>query len=153
MIFASYLPQILRKKTSVADERRWLDFYAGLAEARDVNTVFAAPGETEVEERKPSRLTFTPKDIPAVEICYQSPFEPLNKDIAERYLGYKNNRTARALHWRHPDGPRPTLILVHGVVESWYSFNAQFFSLKSFYDHGYDAVSYTHLTLPTIYSV
>ncbi|AKH67875.1 Alpha/beta hydrolase family [Spongiibacter sp. IMCC21906] len=142
MVTAAMLPKLL-KGAMGSKERHWLDFYTEMAEARDINQVFQPPADVYVEECKPSFFTRIPKDIPAVELCFDSPFTPLNPDITASYLSHKNNRRARALHWRHPEGPRPTMIFVHGVVESWYSVNSVFFSLKSFYDQGYDVVMFT----------
>jgi len=45
--------------------------------------------------------------------------------------------------WSHPEGPRPTLIFVHGVVASDYRFNSRFFSLPWFYERGYDIALFT----------
>ena len=42
-------------------------------------------------------------------------------------------------------GEGPLVLLVHGFPESWFSWRHQIDALA--------AVSYTHLTLPTIYSV
>jgi pimeloyl-ACP methyl ester carboxylesterase len=46
----------------------------------------------------------------------------------------------RARYWRHDDGPRPTLIAVHGFMADPYWLNERFFALQEFYDHGYDVI-------------
>ena len=54
-----------------------------------------------------------------------------------------NNATARFQHWRHDDGPRPTLCVIHGFMGSAYLFNGVFFSLPWFYRSGYDVALFT----------
>eukprot|EP00919_Chromeraceae_sp_WS-2016_P043232 GHVR01103255.1.p1 GENE.GHVR01103255.1~~GHVR01103255.1.p1 ORF type:complete len:394 (-),score=15.81 GHVR01103255.1:488-1669(-) len=142
MISGTLLPQLL-KSDGLTREREWMDFYAKLAEQRDVDQVFIPPPKVDVSEHKIGKLAYKPKDIPALELRFESPFTPLNTELTDSYLSYTRNRTARAQYWTHPSGPRPTLIFVHGVVESWYGFNSLFFSLRWFYDNGYDIVLMT----------
>ena len=142
MISATLVPQLF-KGDGMTRERAQMDFYAGLAESRDVDKVFIPPPRVEVSSHKVGRFTYKPKGIPAVELRFSSPFTPLNPNLTDSYLSYKRNRTASAQHWTHPDGPRPTLIFVHGVVESWYGFNSLFFSLRWFYNNGYDILLMT----------
>jgi pimeloyl-ACP methyl ester carboxylesterase len=139
MISGALLPQVI-KREGLSREREWMDFYAHLAEQRDVDQVFIAPPKVNITEHKMGKFAYKPKDIPAVELRFESPFTPLNPALTESYLSYTRNRTARAQYWRHPDRARPTLIFVHGVVESSYAFNSLFFSLKTFYDNGYDVL-------------
>jgi pimeloyl-ACP methyl ester carboxylesterase len=142
MISGAFVPQLI-KRDGMARERARMDFYAGMAEDRDVDKVFIPPPKVEVEAHKIGRFNYKPKGIPAVDLRFTSPFTPLNPDLTESYLGYKRNQTASAQYWTHPDGPRPTLIFVHGVVESWYGFNSLFFSLRWFYESGYDILLMT----------
>jgi hypothetical protein len=142
VISGTLLPQLV-KRDGMAREREWMDFYAKLAEQRDVDLVFLPPPKVDITEHKMSKFGYKPKDIPAVELRFDSPFTPLNPDLNDSYLSYKRNRIARAQYWTHPAGPRPTLIFVHGVIESWYGFNSLFFSLRWFYDNGYDVVLMT----------
>jgi pimeloyl-ACP methyl ester carboxylesterase len=139
MLSGALLPQII-KRDGLNREREWLDFYADLAEQRDVDKVFIAPPKVDISEHKIGKFAYKPKGIKAVELRFESPFTPLNPALTESYLSYTRNRTARAQYWSHPDGPRPTLIFVHGVVESSYAFNSLFFSLRTFYDKGYDVL-------------
>lgn len=46
-------------------------------------------------------------------------------------------------HWRHRDGPRPTLCVIHGFMGSSYLLNGLFFSLPWYYRSGYDVLLYT----------
>ncbi len=142
MISGTLVPQLFKGK-EMAKERARMDFYANLAASRDVDKVFIQPPKVDVSVHKISRFSYKPRGIPAVDLRFNSAFTPLNPEVRERYLSYKRNRTASAQYWAHPDGPRPTLIFVHGVVESWYGFNSLFFSLRWFYDNGYDIVLMT----------
>jgi|TARA_R110001583_G_scaffold43077_3_gene136974 pimeloyl-ACP methyl ester carboxylesterase len=142
MISGALLPQFLLGG-GMARERARMNFYAGLAESREIDDVFIPPPKVNVEAHKIGRFSYKPKDIPAVELRFTSPFTPLNPELTDSYLSYKRNRTACAQYWSHPDGPRPTLIFVHGVVESSYAFNSVFFSLSSFYNNGYDILLMT----------
>ena len=53
------------------------------------------------------------------------------------------NNIVRAQHWRHDDGPRPTLCVIHGFMGSSYLLNGLFFSLPWYYRSGYDVLLYT----------
>ena len=55
----------------------------------------------------------------------------------------KRNRTAWAQHWRHHDGPRPTLVVIHGFMADPYWVNSRFLALPWFYKQGYDILLYT----------
>jgi hypothetical protein len=45
---------------------------------------------------------------------FESEYQPNDPEIRDEYLAHHRNRTAHAYLWRHPSGPRPTLICVHG---------------------------------------
>jgi pimeloyl-ACP methyl ester carboxylesterase len=53
------------------------------------------------------------------------------------------NELVAAHHWRHSDGPRRTLCVIHGFGASPVWFNALFFSLKAFFAEGWDVLLYT----------
>ena len=55
----------------------------------------------------------------------------------------RRNNVVHAQHWRHDDGPHPTLCVIHGFMGSAYLFNGLFFSLPWFYRSGYDVLLYT----------
>jgi pimeloyl-ACP methyl ester carboxylesterase len=62
--------------------------------------------------------------------------------MRDSYAAFARNRTAWAQHWRHADGPRPTLCVIHGFGASPYWFNSAFFALPWFYGQGYDVLQY-----------
>jgi hypothetical protein len=65
----------------------------------------------------------------AEELRFESEFEPRDPEIRERWLAVAPNRTARALLWRHADGPRPTLIVIHGYGMGRPGFDARAFEV------------------------
>ncbi len=125
----------------VRDERRRLEFAADLADERDPGRVFVPP--------PPVRIRVEPGRGPGVPggrvelLRFDSPFEPLNPDVRADYARHENNRAARAQHWRHEDGPRPTLCVIHGFGASPAWFNTAFFSLREFFAEGWDVLLYT----------
>lgn len=142
MFSASALPR-LKRKADIARDARAMEFYSTLANDRDVDKVFVKPPQVEVKAEQPPAWSYKPHGIPAFNLSFKSPYEPLCTEVADDFLSHRRNRTAHAQLWTHPGGPRPTLIFVHGVVGSWYSFNANFFNLHEFYHKGYDILLFT----------
>ncbi len=77
------------------------------------------------------------------QIRFESGFRPLNPEMRGLWNSLRNNNTVAAQHWRHDDGPRPTLCVIHGFLGSPYLFNGVFFSLPWFFKSGYDIMLYT----------
>ncbi len=120
------------------------DFYAGFAERSSPHDFFTEPARvTEFREKPPEWYHFVPEDGESVSLTFESPFEPVNPRLRERYLSHRRNRVARAQYWRHNDGPRPTLVVVHGFVADPYWVNTRFLALPWFYKQGYDVLLYT----------
>ena len=63
--------------------------------------------------------------------------------MRKRGARLQNNNVVRAQHWRHDDGPHPTLCLIHGFMGSPYLLNGLWMSLPWFYRSGYDVLLYT----------
>ena len=74
---------------------------------------------------------------------FPSTYVALNPELREDYARHENNALARAQHWRHEDGPRPTLCVIHGFGASPAWLNTAFFSLKDFFAEGWDVLLYT----------
>lgn len=142
-ISASLLPKLALQPRLLSDERQAMDFYAALAEQRDADRVFPVPPAVNVCAQSPSRWQRWREPAPTSLLSFDSPFEPLNPEMTDRYLANRRNRRAEVQLWSHPEGPRPTLIFVHGVVASDYRFNSRFFSLPWFYERGYDIALFT----------
>lgn len=143
MISASVIPVMLSRR-SASFELDQLDFYAALSKGGDPAAVFLAP-PSGVEVR--ARQVRPPVWLRAVGrmdlLTFKSPFEALNPAARVDFASHGRNGIARAQHWRHLDGPRPTIIVVHGFMGSPYIFNSAFFSLPWFYGHGYDVLLVT----------
>ncbi len=142
-ISASMLPKLIMRPNVLADERRHMDFYAELAAQRDATKVFVKPPATDVKAQQTPRWERWRKRVPTLQLSFDSPFEPLNPEMTDSYLAHQRNSRAQVQYWSHPEGPRKTLIFVHGVVASDYDFNSRFFSLPWFYQRGYDIALFT----------
>ena len=130
-------------RTSGRAQRRAVEFFADLAASEDPASVFHPPPEVEVRTRRLGRQVWAPTVGHIDLLTFQSPYEPACPDLAESFLSHSRNSIARAQHWRHPDAPRPTIVVVHGFTGSPYWFNSTFFSLPWFYGHGCDVVLVT----------
>lgn len=147
MVGASMLPRVakaLLQPGSVGDENEAMAFYAGLAAAKDPQLSFPAPAEL---PRVASRAAGPVAELVAHgrvdNIAFRSSFEAINPAERRRRSSYTRNNVVHAQHWRHNDGPHPTLCLIHGFMGSAYLFNGLFFSLPWFYRSGYDVLLYT----------
>ena len=125
-------------------ERSDLAFYAELAAARDPVKSFPAPTELPRVSSRPAspraeRLARGTVD----NIAFTSSFTAINPAMRSRWNAFKSNNTVRAQHWRHDDGPRPTLCVIHGFMGSSYLVNGRFFTLPWYYRSGYDVLMYT----------
>ncbi len=110
----------------------------------DPRALFAPPAEPiEVTHYEPRRRGFTPVDGVCDGLKFESPYRPFNAQYAKRFERHQRSRVARARYWRHNDGPRPTLIAIHGFMADSYWFNERFFSLQRFYEEGCDVILYT----------
>jgi pimeloyl-ACP methyl ester carboxylesterase len=129
-----------------AQERDVLEFYANLADeaAGQPARVFPRPDvQVEIRTDRAASLPLRRRQGRVELVHFESPFVPVNPKLRDRYGRHARNRTAWAQHWRHKNGPRPTLCVIHGFMASPYWFNSAFFSLPWFYHHGYDVLLYT----------
>lgn len=123
-------------------ERRRLEYYATLASAHDPAKVFTRPPTSiPVHSRAGEGLGDLGGRVELLR--FQSPFEPLHPDLAARFRSATHNAVARAQYWRHDDGPRATLITIHGFGASSAALNTSFFGLRQFFAEGWDIVMFT----------
>ena len=129
-----------------AESRQDLQGYLDLIE-NDPAAMFSPPsGKIDVTCYSPRSGHFKPSNGVCEGIKFDSPYEPFNPRYRERYNRHEHSRVARARHWRHDrpgDGPRPTLIAVHGFMADPYWINERFFALQSYYEKGCDVILYT----------
>ncbi len=147
VVGAAMLPPIaadLLHRSDMAGERANMRFYAELAAEHDPVKSFPAPSE-------PPRIYSRPAN-PVAEwlahgrvhnIQFNSSFVPINPAMRDRWRRLERNNVVRAQHWRHEDGPHPTLCFIHGFMGSPYLLNGLWMSLPWFYRSGYDVLLYT----------
>ena len=147
LVGAAMIPKVagaaLRPQDSRA-ERDALSLYAELAAAKDPELSFPAPQEPPRVSTRPANPVAEWTAHGRVEnIRFKSSFQAINPAVRDKRHGYERNNVVHAQHWRHDDGPHPTLCLIHGFMGSAYLFNGLFFSLPWFYRSGYDVLLYT----------
>ena len=126
--------------------RRDRAFYGRLIDEGNASAFFRPPGRRVALNVRPVRWSlFMPSDCVIEDLTFDSPFIPANPRIRQDYDAQKANRTAHARLWRHQDGPRPTLIAIHGfgAEQSW--MNEFMLTLPRFFNLGCDVLL---LTLP-----
>lgn len=125
-------------------ERSNLNFYAELAAEHDPAKSFPAPTEPpRVASRRASPLAEWIAHGTVDNISFPSSFRAINPNLRKQWGALTANNIVRAQHWRHDDGPRPTLCVIHGFMGSSYLLNGLFFSLPWYYRSGYDVLLYT----------
>ncbi len=147
LVGASMLPTVatgIVRRSDLHRERSNLEFYAGLAARRDPEASFPAPTVVPTVSARPANPVAEYIAHGNVEnISFPSTFEPVNPKMRTQWERLERNNIVWAQHWRHADGPRPTLCVIHGFMGSAYLFNGLFFSLPWFYRTGYDVLLYT----------
>lgn len=140
LVAATAAPATISRKSAAA-QRKAINFFAELsASGADAASLFPPPPLVKVEVRQVGRRLWAPGVARMDSLSFKSPYQVTCPDLEESYAAHRRNTVARALHWRHPDGPRPTIVVVHGFTGSPYWLNSTFFSLPWFYGHGCDVV-------------
>ena len=125
-------------------ERRNLGFYAELAGEQDTAKSFPAPTEMpRVSSRRANVIAETLAGGTVDDISFASSFRAINPTMRREWSRLSANNVVHAQHWRHDDGPRPTLCVIHGFMGSSYLLNGLFFSLPWYFRSGYDVLLYT----------
>lgn len=92
-----------------------------------------------------------PRPLPKFSITQEKPPKGVEKGIFELIhwqsvyqepgnISHRNNDRAQALYWRHGGKPRPTIVLVHGFLASWWEVNEFYLGAQFLYDMGCDLV-------------
>ncbi|NKZ15621.1 alpha/beta fold hydrolase [Mycolicibacterium septicum DSM 44393] len=125
-------------------EHDHMRFYAELATAQDPTVSFPAPTRPpRVSTRRASPIAEMIAHGRVENIRFDSSFTAVNPALRDLCNGFTRNNVVRAQHWRHSDGPHPTLCVIHGFMGSPYLANGLFLSLPWFYRSGYDVLLYT----------
>jgi pimeloyl-ACP methyl ester carboxylesterase len=147
MVGAAMIPPIgatLMRRSSTRREHESMEFYAELAALKDPAVSFPAPTEVpRIYSRPANPLAEWIANGRVHNIKFNSSFEPINPVMRDSWRKLERNNVVHAQHWRHDDGPHPTLCVIHGFMGSPYLFNGLFFSLPWFYRSGYDVLLYT----------
>jgi len=131
---------------NLARELEALAFYRDLADRTDRDEIFAPPPRhMAIEQQDAPLLAYHPPNIPHRMLRFTSPHVALNPAMREAYAQHERSHRTVAQHWYHPDGPRPTLVFLHGFLADHYWFNSLMFSLHWFWRQGYDVLL---MTLP-----
>ena len=132
------------RRTEAKRERDNIAFYADLAQRADAAASFPAPTTIpQMSSRTANPIAEYIANGNVANNSFLSTFEPINPDMRDRWTRLRRNNIVRFQHWRHDDGPRPTLCVIHGFMGSPYLVNGLFFSLPWFYKSGYDVLLYT----------
>lgn len=144
MLGALALPTSLRPRQLKRDMAN-ADFYRRKANSGDPTAFFKRPDSSRVEIKSSHAgpLRFRPDDGACELLTFDSPFRTVNPKLRESYPRQKRNMRAAAQYWRHDDGPRPTICVIHGFMADPYWLNRMFFALPWFYQQGYDILLYT----------
>ena len=147
LLGATMVPAVLStalRRSEQRAEHDHLRFYAELASTKDPELAFPAPtSEPRISSRPANPIAEWMAKGSVHNVRFDSSFQAVNPALRERCSGYVRNNVVRAQHWRHDDGPHPTLCVIHGFMGSPYLFNGLFFSLPWFYRSGYDVLLYT----------
>jgi Prolyl oligopeptidase family len=147
MVAAAMLPPIAAAAVLRSDtrrEREYLRFYAELAEEQDPVKSFPSPtSQPRVTGRPANPVAEWIARGNVENIRFDSSFEAVNPAMRNAWRRLTRNNVVHAQHWRHDDGPHPTLCFIHGFLGSAYLVNGLFFSLPWFYRSGYDILLYT----------
>lgn len=147
LVAASMLPTVASaavRRSEGRRERENLAFYADLAAHHDPALSFPAPASVPtMKSRQANPIAEYIAHGNVHNLSFESTFEPVNPAMRPKWKTLSRNNVAWAQHWRHDDGPRPTLCVIHGFMGSPYLFNGLFFSLPWFYKTGYDVLLYT----------
>jgi pimeloyl-ACP methyl ester carboxylesterase len=144
MLGALALPTSLRPRQLKRDMAT-ADFYRRKANSGDPTAFFKRPDSSRVEIKSSHAgpLRFRPDDGACELLTFDSPFRTVNPKLRDSYPRQKRNMRAAAQYWRHDDGPRPTICVIHGFMADPYWLNRMFFALPWFYQQGYDILLYT----------
>lgn len=137
-VLAAMTPHLLSRERLQRDLGN-MEFYRGHADRGNLAEVFVEPSKNlDVRRLKSPAWSFKPEGVNCELLGFDGGYEALNPMMRDSYARFSLSNRAVAQYWHHPDGPRPTLIMTHGYTADSYRFNSAMFSLRWFYNHGYD---------------
>lgn len=110
-------------------------FYLPFVRAGEPSRFFERPrARVTMRVKEVSPKGFSPKDGACESLRFESPFVPRNPRLRKDWAKHEGNRYAHIRYWRHLDGPRPTVIAIHGFGAEGYALNQWFFGLPYLYE-------------------
>lgn len=119
------------------------EFYQQFVDGRDASAFFKRPPHGVVVERRVQPVDAFGEDGIVEHLRFESPFEPNNPRLRKKWSGFKRNRRAHAKYVRHADGPRPTVMFIHGFFADPYWLNELVFAIPAFFHAGCDVLLVT----------
>ncbi|MBF0120571.1 MAG: alpha/beta hydrolase family protein [Desulfobacterales bacterium] len=120
------------------------EIYESKSDTGDPNFFFRDPPyPVSVDKSLTSWPFFNLKGGTCEILSFKSPYEPLNPRLKNDFLPDHPNMTAYARYWRHHDGPRPTICLIHGFFADSLWMNELLFVLSWFYKMDCDVLFFT----------
>lgn len=121
-------------------------FYADFARRGDPHAFFERPpaGAARVTRHPVRGPAFRPHNGRCEDLRFPSTYVPRNPRLRDAYSELRGgNGTAHARYWRHDDGPRPTIVAIHGFSADLSLLNEWVFALPWFYKMGCDVLLFT----------
>jgi hypothetical protein len=116
LIGATMVPSVLATALRRSDARAELDhlrFYAELASTHDPELAFPSPTDApRISSRPANPIAEWMARGRVHNIRFNSSFQAVNPALRDQCSGYLRNNVVRAQHWRHDDGPHPTLCVI-----------------------------------------
>lgn len=139
-ILASMRLRFDRKVPPPTEDRRALlhdliAFYERLGDG-----LFVEPRAADAREERRGRL---PDGGEIVDLAWPSEYVPAYEPIRAHYLATEQNRRACARLFRHGDGPRNTIVLLHGYRGGQFFVEERAFPVRWLYRLGLDVVLFT----------
>lgn len=119
--------------------------YEGYIDPDNPNRFFTPPpDDVYIRRDTPRSPAFRPPGGTCEDLSFLSPFRTVHPAMRDSYHRHWANRVAHARYWRHDQGPRPTVIAIHGFGADPYWLNEWLFSIRWFYEHlGCDVLLFT----------
>lgn len=143
VVLAGMTPHLLSSRRVKTDIQH-LGFYRDLVDQQDREAIFTRPSKAaQISRERLTHSRYFPEGAQVELLRTPSSYQTLNPALRSIFAKSHQHIPATAQHWRHPDGPRPTLIFTHGFLVDSARLNSMLFSLDWFYQQGYDILLHT----------
>lgn len=132
------LMQTVQKKN-----RETWDFYKNPDFLTNPSLFYKKPEKIRVVSKPGEQFLINLSDAVIEDLSFTSPFVPVQEKMRFRPEFSKGFSSAFARHIRHPEGPRATIICMHGFYLDPYEANSYVFDIPFLYNLGLDILLYT----------